>query len=104
MAPEVPNLTKVFAPIFANSSTAIAADGHPIPVDVTLTGLPLYVPVTVLYSLLKAISLGSSKCFAIKSTLPGSPGRITKSAISPSCSCMWYCFSPSSIDFFSDIK
>ena len=84
IAPEVPILTKVFAPILANSSIAIAAEGQPIPVEVTLTGRPLYVPVTVLYSLLNAISLGLSKCCAIKSTLPGSPGRITKSAISPS--------------------
>ncbi|GIR94607.1 MAG: hypothetical protein CM15mP96_2650 [Gammaproteobacteria bacterium] len=38
---EVPSRIKVFAPIFANSSIAIAADGHPIPVEVTLTGLPL---------------------------------------------------------------
>ena len=40
IAPEVPSLTKVLAPIFANSSIAIAAEGQPIPVDVTLTGLP----------------------------------------------------------------
>ncbi len=31
-----------------------------------------------------ATSFASSKCSAIKSTLPGSPGRITKSATSPS--------------------
>ena len=47
--------------MFANSSTPIAVEGHPIPVDITLTGLPLYVPVNVLYSLLKAISFASSK-------------------------------------------
>ena len=41
IAPDVPRRTKVFAPMFANSSTAIAAEGQPIPVEVTLTGLPL---------------------------------------------------------------
>ena len=101
IAPEVPSRTIVFTPMFANSSTPIAVEGHPIPVDITLTGLSLYVPVNVLYSLLKAISFASSKCPAINSTLPGSPGKITKSATSPGASPIWYCFSPSSIDFFS---
>ena len=62
----------------------MAVDGQPIPVDITLMGLPIYVPANVLYSLLKATSRASSKCPAINSTLPGSPGRITKSATSPS--------------------
>ena len=38
------------APTRANSSTAIAADGLPIPVDVTEIGVPSYLPVTVWYS------------------------------------------------------
>ena len=83
IAPEVPSLTNVLAPTFANSSTAIAVDGHPIPVDVTETERPLYKPVIVLYSLLSATNFAESKCSAMNSTLPGSPGSITKSETSP---------------------
>ena len=90
IAPDVPILTKVLAPILANSSTAIAVEGHPIPVEVTDTDLPLYFPVIVLYSLLWATTSAVSKWLAIVSTLPGSPGNMTKSATSPSFIWMWY--------------
>ena len=83
IAPEVPILTNVEAPTLANSSMAIAVEGQPIPVEVTVTGLPLYSPVIVLYSLFSATSSALSKCSAMNSTLPGSPGSITKSEISP---------------------
>ena len=82
--------TNVFAPTFANSSTAIAVDGQPIPVDVTETERPLYTPVMVLYSLLSATNVAESKCSAMNSTLPGSPGNITKSDTSPVFSWTWY--------------
>lgn len=39
--PQVPTLMKVSAPHLTNSSNAIAADGPPIPVEVTLTFLHL---------------------------------------------------------------
>jgi len=41
----VQTLIKVFAHIFINSSTAIAVEGHPIQVEVTETGIQLYIPV-----------------------------------------------------------
>ena len=40
-APVLPTLIKCVAPTLANSSTAIAADGQPIPVEVALTLIPL---------------------------------------------------------------
>ena len=43
--PQVPTLRKVSAPDLLNSSIAIAADGPPIPVDVTETLTPSIVPV-----------------------------------------------------------
>ena len=59
--------------------------------EVTDTDLPLYLPVMVLYSLLSATNVAESKCSAINSTLPGSPGNITKSDTSPFLSWTWYC-------------
>ena len=45
MPPQVPTRMKVSAPIFTSSSTAMAAEGPPIPVEVTLTFSPRRVPV-----------------------------------------------------------
>ena len=81
--PQVPILIKVSAPQATNSSMAIAADGPPIPVEVTETFSPDIYPVYVVNSLFCAISLGSSKYPAIFSHLPGSPGKITYFPISP---------------------
>ena len=50
--PDVPILIKTSAPICANSSTAIAVEGHPIPVETTETSTPLYLPLAALNSLL----------------------------------------------------
>jgi len=44
-APAVPTLMKVSAPMRASSSTAIAAEGQPIPVEVTETRTPSTSPV-----------------------------------------------------------
>ena len=55
----------------------MAADGPPIPVDVTLTFSPSKYPVYVTYSRLSAISFASSKCSAIFAQRFGSPGKIT---------------------------
>ncbi len=44
-APVVPRRTKYFAPDMISSSRAMAAEGQPIPVEVTLTVNPLYFPV-----------------------------------------------------------
>ena len=43
--PQVPILRIRFTPSMWSSSITIAADGQPIPVDCTETGLPLKVPV-----------------------------------------------------------
>ena len=81
--PHVPTRMNVSAPHLTSSSIAMAADGPPIPVDVTLTFLPSSVPVMVTYSLLSAICTGLSKYFAISAHLLGSPGRITYLPTSP---------------------
>ena len=83
MPPQVPTLKKVSAPHFESSSIAIAADGPPIPVDVTLTFTPSRVPVYVTYSLTSDTSTGLSKWAAIFAHLLGSPGRITYLPTSP---------------------
>ena len=49
--PQVPILRNVFAPQRQSSSTAMAADGPPIPVDVTLTLVSPMNPVYVVNSL-----------------------------------------------------
>jgi hypothetical protein len=43
--PEVPTRMNVCAPMAANSSTAMAVEGQPIPVEVTDTFSPSNVPV-----------------------------------------------------------
>ena len=43
--PQVPTRISFLTPSWASSSITIAADGHPIPLDWTETGLPLNVPV-----------------------------------------------------------
>ena len=55
--PEVPTLIKVSAPSLANSSTAIAVEGPPIPVEVTDTCVPWTLPVYVLCSLFSGLCL-----------------------------------------------
>ena len=46
----LPTRMKCEAPTLASSSTAMAAEGQPIPVDVPLTPMPAYDPVAVRYS------------------------------------------------------
>jgi len=50
MEPVVPTLTKVRAPMAASSSTAIAVDGEPMPVEQTEIGRPSSSPVYMVYS------------------------------------------------------
>ncbi|CAB4668249.1 unannotated protein [freshwater metagenome] len=76
----------VSAPTIANSSTAIAADGQPIPVEVTDTFSPSRYPVYVTYSRLDATNFASSKRAAIGSQRPGSPGSSTYRPTSPGAS------------------
>ena len=81
--PQVPTLIKVSAPHLTSSSSAIADEGPPIPVEVTETFTPSKYPVYVTYSLLSATSFASSKYAAIFSHLFGSPGSITYFPTSP---------------------
>ena len=87
--PEVPTRMNVSAPALTSSSTAIAALGHPIPVDVTETGTPSSDPVHVSYSRFFATSRAPSKRDAIFAHRPGSPGRSTYRPTSPGRSAMW---------------
>ena len=66
---------------------AMEADGPPIPVEVTLTISPSRYPVYVMYSLLSATSLASSKWLAILAQRLGSPGMITYLPTSPFLIC-----------------
>jgi hypothetical protein len=72
---EVPPRMKVSAPILASSSTAMAGDGPPIPVEATDAFSPPRNPVQVSHSRFKATLRGSSKKRAIGSRRPGAPGR-----------------------------
>ena len=76
-APQVPMRMNVSAPHLTSSSTAIAVEGHPMPVEQHETLMPSTVPVNVRYSRLNATSFASSKNDAMSGTRPGSPGRIT---------------------------
>ena len=64
------------APSWASSSMAIEADGPPMPVEVTRTGVAPRYAIHVRYSRLLASSRGRSKgaVRASASTRPGSPG------------------------------
>ena len=48
--PQVPTRIKVFTPTAASSSTAIADEGPPMPVEHTVTVSPRSVPFHILYS------------------------------------------------------
>src|SRR5262245_31003596 len=88
--PQVPIRMNVVAPTRASSSSAIAVDGAPIPVDVQEIGTPRYTPVWVTYSRLLATSRVSSHTDETTGTRPGSPGSRTVGATSPGASFTWY--------------
>src|ERR1700693_6337243 len=92
-APHVPTRRNVCTPSSASSSTPIATDGPPIPVDIVDTGTPSTVPVNVRYSRLNATSLAPSRCLATIGVRNGSPGTSTYSPTSPLASPTWYFFS-----------
>src|SRR5260370_21635474 len=96
-APHVPTRRKVCTPSSFSSSTAIATDGPPIPVDIVDTFTPSSEPVNVLYSRLNATSRARSRYFAIIGVRPGSPGTSTYSPTSPAARPMWYFFSVTAI-------
>ena len=77
IAPHDPTRTRVWAPMVQSSSTAIAAEGPPMPVEVTLTATPSSVPVQVVYSRLAATLAAPSRWAAMRSQRPGSPGSRT---------------------------
>lgn len=69
---------KCVAPMRTSSSTAIEAEGPPMPVEQTLIGVPRSVsPVKITYSRLRATSRAFTNRWAILSALPGSPGIST---------------------------
>lgn len=47
MAPQVPTRSRVWAPLCTSSSTAMEAEGPPMPVEVTVTGTPFNLPFQV---------------------------------------------------------
>src|SRR5260370_5020060 len=96
-AAHVPTRRKVCTPSSFSSSTAIATDGPPIPVDIVDTFTPSSEPVNVLYSRLNATSRARSRYFAIIGVRPGSPGTSTYSPTSPAARPMWYFFSVTAI-------
>ena len=61
MPPQVPMRRNVSAPHCTSSSIAMAADGPPIPVEVTLTGTPSKNPVYVVNSRFCAVSCACSR-------------------------------------------
>src|SRR5207302_7287451 len=92
-APQVPTRRNVCTPSSASSSTPIATEGPPIPVDIADTGTPSSVPVKVRYSRLNATSRAPSRYLAIIGVRPGSPGTSTYSPTSPLPRPTWYFFS-----------
>ena len=60
-----------------SSSTAIAAEGPPMPLEVVETAAPPTVPVKVRYSRENAFSVAPSRYCAISAVRNGSPGMRT---------------------------
>ncbi len=79
--PQVPTRMIFLTPSWTSSSITIAADGHPIPLDWTETGLPWKVPVypSIPRSLFRwtTSSMNVSAMYLARS---GSPGRRQASA------------------------
>src|SRR5256712_2398796 len=82
-APQVPTRMNVCTPSSFSSSTPIATDGPPMPVDIVDTGTPSSLPVNVRYSRLNATSRAPSRYLAINGVRNGSPGTSTYSPTSP---------------------
>ena len=93
-APVLPTRMNDVTPTRASSSTAIAVDGQPIPVDVTVISRPLYVPTIVRCSRLWATSRASSRYSATSGTRNGSPGMSATVLTSPGATPMWNCLPP----------
>src|SRR5438128_2139104 len=91
-APHVPTRRKVCTPSSLSSSTAIATDGPPMPVDIVDTFTPSSAPVKVRYSRLNATSRALSRYSAIFGVRNGSPGTSTYSPTSPGPRPTWYFF------------
>ena len=78
MAPHVPTRMNVSAPMAMSSSSALAVDGPPAPVEHAEMGPPsTRRPVNVTCSRSTAISRASAQRVAIIDTRAGSPGRST---------------------------
>src|SRR5690348_5874172 len=92
-APHVPTRSSVCTPSSCSSSTPMATEGPPMPVDIADTGTPSTVPVKVRYSRLNATSFAPSRCLAMSGVRNGSPGTSTYCPTSPGPNPMWYFFS-----------
>jgi hypothetical protein len=69
---------KCVAPMRVSYSTAMVAEGPPMPVEQTLIGVPPgVVPVYRTYSRCRATSVRVAKASAMRSARPGSPGMRT---------------------------
>jgi len=90
VAPQVPTRTKVWTPSSRISSTPIATEGPPIPLETADTGVPLRVPVKVRYSRLKATSRAPSRNLAMTAVRAGSPGISTYLPTSSDVRPTWY--------------
>ena len=74
-----------------SSSTAMAVEGQPMPVEVAVMWRPLYQPVIVRCSRLWATSRTSVRNSATNGTRNGSPGSSATEETSPGAMPMWYC-------------
>jgi len=73
---QVPTRMKVSAPHLWSSSTQMAVEGPPIPVEVTVTRSPSSVPSQVVNSRFRVTMRGLSRWAAISSHRSGSPGTM----------------------------
>ena len=89
MAPAEPTRIARFMPTLCISSTAIPAEGAPIPVDMASIFFPLYVPTMDLYSRLYAQGMTWSINLAIVSTRAGSPMIMAESVSMSLVSWVW---------------
>ena len=80
---ELPTRMNDVTPTRASSSTAIAVDGQPMPVEVAVMRRPLYIPHIVRCSRLWATSRTSVRNSAISGTRNGSPGNSATVPTSP---------------------
>src|SRR5215831_6279176 len=88
--PHVPTRRNVWTPSSPSSSTAMAMDGPPMPLEQVDTGVSPTRPVNVRYSRDQARSSAASRWRAIRAVRKGSPGTSTYWPTSPAARPTWY--------------